>query len=854
MSENGHLPRVNGSGRATASSPAGSRIVIVGGGIAGQSVCEQLRERDPEVSVTLVCAEPHLPYDRVHLSDLLSGEEPSGPLGELQLRPEEWYDDNRIEVLLDVRVERIDPLAGELALSSGDTLAYDKLALALGSQPLMPPIPGIDLAGVYAYRGPNDTSAIRAAAAEASYAAVIGGGLLGLEAARGVQAQGCPVTVVHLMDRLMERQLDAGAAQMLLPAMEELDMEVMLERQTAELLGEDGCVRGLRFSDGEELAADLVAVSIGIRPEKELAELAGIDCNRGVIVDDRLRTSEPDVVALGECAEHRGVVYGIVAPIYEHAKVAADTLLERDGDDYRGSLPWAKLKVAEVDLVSIGDVEGDGGATSALADRREYRKIAIRDGRMAGAILLGDTRGTEALLEAVRSGERIDDPLARLAEAAEAGPEDLPDEAQVCDCNGVCKGDIVRAVTEDGMSSKQEVMRVTRAGTGCGSCKPLVSDIVAIAGGGNEPAYLCPCRKQTREDVAEQIMAKGYEAVSEVSEACGTGRECGLCKPALAYLVSQINDNRHREERSARHINDRVHANIQNDGTFSVVPRMRGGVTNSDQLRRIADAADKYGVRMIKVTGSQRIDLLGVQKEDLPAIWEDIGMPSGHAYGKAIRMVKSCVGTDFCRFGLGDSIKLGVELEGAWEGLHTPAKVKSGVSGCPRNCAEATVKDIGVVAIEGGWQVYVGGAAGGTVRKGDVLTTVETAVEAQRIATAFLQLYREHASFKERTYDFVPRFGLEEIREQVLDEDHQAALIERYRLAKTAAAAGDPWLERRRPYHPRQFASLDPVELPQAGLPGADGPGDPDPGDAPDDGHPADRELELVGPPPEADK
>ena len=798
------------SGVESSSDPA--RIVIVGGGIAGQSLCERLRERDRDVDVTLVCAEPHLPYDRVHLSDLLSPDAPSGPLGELQLRPEEWYEDNRIDVLVDTKVERIDLLGHELTLSNGETLGYDRLALAIGSQPLMPPLPGIDLDGVYAYRGPTDTTAIRAAAAEASHAAVIGGGLLGLEAARGIQAQGCPVTVVHLMDRLMERQLDAGAAQMLLPAMEELDMEVTLERQTEEILGEDGHVRGLRFADGEELAADLVAVSIGIRPEKELAERAGIDCNRGILVDDRLRTSEPDVLALGECAEHRGVVYGIVAPIYEHAKVAAATLLDHDGDEYRGSLPWAKLKVAEVDLVSIGDVEGDGGATSALAERREYRKIAMRDGRMVGAILLGDTRGTEALLEAVRSGERVEDPLARLAEAAEAGPEELPAEAQVCDCNGVCKGDIVRAVTEDGMSSKQEVMSVTRAGTGCGSCKPLVADLVAIAGGSDEPAYLCPCRKQTREHVAEQIMENGYEAVSEVSEACGTGRECGLCKPALAYLVSQINDNRHREERGARHINDRVHANIQNDGTFSVVPRMRGGVTTPDQLRRIADAAERYEVPMVKVTGAQRIDLLGVKKEDLPAVWRDIGMPSGHAYAKALRHVKSCVGTDFCRFGIGDSTKLAIEMEERWEGLHTPAKVKCGVSGCPRNCAEATVKDIGAVAVEGGWQVVIGGAAGGTVRKGDVLTTAETPEQALEAATAFLQYYREHGEYKERTYDFVPRIGLERIREEVLGEAAGARLRERFRLAKAAAAARDPWLERDEPYHPYQFSELGAVD------------------------------------------
>ena len=353
-------------------------------------------------------------------------------------------------------------------------------------------------------------------------------------------------------------------------------------------------------------------------------------------------------------------------------------------------------------------------------------------------------------------------------------------------------------------------MRVTRAGTGCGSCKPLVAEIVTMAGGSNEPAYLCPCRKQTREELARTILEEGYEAVSEVSQACGTGRECGLCKPALAYLVSEINDNRHREERDARYINDRVHANIQNDGTFSVVPRMRGGVTTADELRRIADAADKYEVRCIKVTGGQRIDLLGVKKEDLPAIWGDIGMPSGHAYAKAVRTVKTCVGTEFCRFGLGDSMQLGVEMEKLWEGLHTPAKVKAGCSGCPRNCAEATVKDIGVVAVEGGWQVCVGGAAGGNVREGDMIATVETTAEVLRVATAFLQHYRENAAYKERTYDFVPRYGLEEV---VVRGDGDGA-------GRCSSASG--WRRRRwqprtrgssarSPYHPRQFRELDPV-------------------------------------------
>jgi nitrite reductase (NADH) large subunit len=801
-------------------------IVIVGGGIAGQSLCEALRERDPHVGITLVCGEPHWPYDRVQLSELLVGD---GAVTQLQLRPEEWYEDRGIDVRLGRWVTRLDPLGRAVELDGGEVLPYARLALATGSHAVVPELPGRDLPGVHVYRGPEDCEAIRAAAGRARRAAVVGGGLLGLEAARGIQARGCPVTVVHLADRLMNRQLDAEGGRLLLGAMEELGMDVLLGRRTERIVG-NGRVAGLELRGGEALEADLVVLSVGIRPEKTLAELADLDCSRGIIVDDRLRTSEPDIVAVGECAEHRGRIYGIVAPIYEQVRVAADTLLDLEGPGYVGSVPWAKLKVAEIDLVSIGEVDGDGGAASSDHAARSYRKLSVRGGRAAGAILMGSTRGTEALLAAVRSLEEIQDPLARLAEAAKAGPEDLPDSAQVCDCNGVCKGAIVGAVRDEGLSTVQEVVAATRAGTGCGSCKPLVTELVAVAGGSDGPTFLCPCKRQTREWLAAEIAQRRYEAVSEVTEACGTGRECGLCKPALAYLVSEINDNRHREERAARHINDRVHGNIQNDGTFSVVPRMYGGVTTPDQLRRIADAADKYGVRMVKVTGGQRIDLLGVRKEDLPDIWRDIGMPSGHAYAKAVRQVKTCVGTEFCRFGLGDSTRLGIDMEREWEGLHTPAKVKSAVSGCPRNCAEATVKDIGVVAVEGGWQVVIGGAAGASVRRADLLAQVETRDEAMRVATTFLQFYRENAAYKERTYDFVPRVGLEAIREQVLGERSGARLRERFQIAKAAAAARDPWLERDEPYHPRQFTDLDPVRV--------------------DDDAAAERGLAPVGPPP----
>jgi nitrite reductase (NADH) large subunit len=781
-------------------------IVIVGGGIAGQSVCEEVRLRDPGVPITLVCGEPSAPYDRVRLSEILvSGEDPQT----LQLRPAEWYDDHDVTLMVGRTVTWVDAQRGVLGLDDVEELHFDRLVLATGSQPLMPPIPGIDLAGVHPFRGPEDCEAIRCAAAtgDIERAAVIGGGLLGLEAARGIAAQGCAVTVVHLLDRLMERQLDAGASALLGPALAGLDIDVELERNTQQIIGPERA-HGLRFTDGSELLADLVVVSIGIRPETTLARAMGVVCDRGIIVDDAMRTSIPGVFAVGECAQHRGLVYGLVAPIHDQARVAAATLASQEAT-YGGSVPSAKLKVAGIDLVCAGEAVGEYEAVVTDAATGVYRKLTVRDGRVVGTVLLGDTRGAESLVAAVRAHDLVDNPLQALADASLAGPADLPDSAQICDCNGVCKGQLVAAVMDGGCATPREVMAVTRAGTGCGSCRPAVFEIVAAATGGlsDEPAYLCPCRKQTRERLAARIRDEGMQSVSEVATACGTGRECGVCKPALAYLVSEVCANTHREERDARFINDRVHANIQRDGTFSVVPRMYGGVTTPAELRRIADVAEKYEVPLVKVTGGQRLDLLGVRKQDLPNIWRDLDMPSGHAYAKAVRTVKTCVGTDFCRFGLGDAIGLGIEMEKLWEGLHTPHKVKSGVSGCPRNCAEATVKDIGCVAVEGGWQVRAGGAAGGNVREADILATVETRGEALRVATTFLQYYRENADYKERTYDFIPRIGLEKVREIVLGERTGAALRERLRIAK--AAVKDPWLERDDPYHPRQFGDLD---------------------------------------------
>jgi nitrite reductase (NADH) large subunit len=782
-----------------------SGILVVGGGIAGQSVCERVRERDPDVPLTLLCKEPELPYDRVALSRLLAGETTPDAL---RLRPAEWYADRDI----DVRFAAADDLrldSGECVLAGGGVVRFDRAVLCTGSDPLLPPLEGIDLPGVIAFRDPGDCAAIAERAESARHAVVIGGGLLGLEAARGIVGLGCPTTVIHLVDRLMERQLDPGAAALLLAAMCELGVEVRLETATTSLIGAEA-VEGLRFVDGSELEADVVVVSIGIRPQVELARRSGLEIGRGIVVDDKMVTSQARALAVGECAEHRGMVYGLVAPIHEQAAVAAQTLTS-GGAAYTGSVQSAKLKVMGVDLVAVGEASGAREVVSADTAAGSYRKLVLdADGQAAGAVLLGDTRGHELLLEKVKLREPVADLLGLLQQAGESSAADLPDSAQVCNCNGVCKGEIAAAIRDKSLGSTQEVVTVTRAGAGCGSCKPLVKEILALErnGAAEEPAYLCPCRKQTREQLGAVVRERGLESVSALGDACGAGRDCGACKPGLAYLVSQVQENRHREERHARFINDRVHANIQNDGTFSVVPRIRGGVTNPGELRRIADVAERHGVRMVKITGGQRIDLLGLRKEQLPAVWEELGMPSGHAYAKAVRTVKTCVGTDFCRFGLGDAIEVGIELERRMEGLYTPHKVKSAVSGCPRNCAESYVKDIGLVAVEGGWEVYVGGAAGGTVRKGDLLDTVEDSESALRLALAFLQHYREQADYLERTYAYLERVGIGAVREAVLDPARQSELLERYAIAK-AAADPDPWLERRSPVHPKQFAELD---------------------------------------------
>ncbi len=746
---------------------------------------------------------------------------------EIFLNPLAWYRDNDITLRVGVRATEVDTYARKVFADDGSVVAYDKLLLATGSRPFVPPIEGLSdadgnlKAGAFAFRTIDDCNAMRAHAAQPRRVVVLGGGLLGLEAARALKEHVAEVHVVHGTSTLMNQQLDSEAGAILKAGVEKLGVQVHLEKRTVAVLG-DGQVTGITFSDGTGIDTDLLVVATGIRPRVDLARGAGLAVQRGIVVDDQLRSvDDPDVYAVGECVEHRGLVYGLVAPLWEMAAVLADHLTGANPTAaYRGSKLATKLKVAGLEVAVMGLKEpeqpGDEFVRVSEPTRGRYKTIVARDGRLVGATLLGDLSRVAFLTQAFDRGTALPDERLALLFDLGGPPEavstaELPDDVQVCNCNGVTKG-AIRACVAGGTATIKGVMEATRAGTGCGSCKALVADVVGWAAGGaveDDPSsswYVAGVPLGKAELVAA-VRAQGLRSVSSVFAALAGGVEHAPSKPGLASLLKVVWAAEYEDERDARFVNDRVHANVQNDGTFSVVPSIPGGITTSDQLRRIAEVADRYQVPMIKLTGGQRIDLLGVKKDDLPRVWSDLGMPSGYAYGKTMRTVKTCVGIEFCRFGLGESTTLGLQIEDRFKGLESPAKMKLAVAGCPRNCSEAMVKDVGVVAIEGGrWEIYVGGAAGASVRKGDVLATVDSHEEVVRLSGRFLQYYREEARYLERTYDFVPRVGIEHLRAVVVEDAEGVAARLDLALEASVDAYHDPWLEAAEPRTPNQFS------------------------------------------------
>ncbi|MFP3793846.1 NADPH-nitrite reductase [Bacillus subtilis] len=780
------------------------QLVLVGNGMAGVRAIEEiLSVAKDEFQITIFGAEPHPNYNRILLSKVLQGDT---DIKDITLNDWDWYEENNIQLYTNETVIKVDTENKTVITDADRIQPYDELILATGSVPFILPIPGADKKGVTAFRDIKDTDTMLAASKQYKKAAVIGGGLLGLEAARGLLNLGMDVSVIHLAPFLMERQLDATAGRLLQNELEKQGMTFLLEKQTEEIVGDDR-VEGLRFKDGTSIEADLVVMAVGIRPNTTLGAESGIPVNRGIIVNDYMQTEIPHIYAVGECAEHRGIAYGLVAPLYEQAKVLAKHICGIETKPYEGSVLSTQLKVSGVEVFSAGDFnESEEKKTIKVFDEQDgiYKKIVLRGNQIVGAVLFGDSSEGNRLFSMIQKEADISEtskisilqPLSQ--EAGTSITAAMSDDEIICGCNGVSKGAIIQAIQEKGCSSTDEIKACTGASRSCGGCKPLVEEILQHTLGSDFDASaqkesICGCTTLSRDEVVEEIKAKGLSHTREVMNVLGwkTPEGCSKCRPALNYYLGMINPTKYEDDRTSRFVNERMHANIQKDGTYSVVPRMYGGVTNSTDLRKIADVVDKYEIPLVKMTGGQRIDLIGVKKEDLPKVWEDLDMPSGYAYGKTLRTVKTCVGEQFCRFGTQDSMALGIALEKKFEGLNTPHKVKMAVSACPRNCAESGIKDLGVVGIDGGWELYVGGNGGTHLRAGDLLMKVKTNEEVLEYAGAYLQYYRETANYLERTSAWLERVGLSHVQSVLNDPEKRQELNDR--MNETLSVHKDPW-------------------------------------------------------------
>ena len=790
------------------------KLVMVGNGMAGVRALEELLKLAPDMyDVTVFGAEPHPNYNRILLSPVLAGEQ---TVDDIVLNPLDWYSDNNITLHVGKKVVKIDRTHREVETSDGMRVGYDRLLLATGSNPFILPVQGADLPGVISFRDIADVDAMVQASSQYQHAVVIGGGLLGLEAANGLMKRGMQVSVVHIGPWLMERQLDEPAARLLQKSLEEKGMKFLLQKQTAELVrGESGRVCAIKFKDGDSAPADLVVMAVGIRPNTELAESSGLHCNRGVVVSDTMQTFDPRIYSVGECAAHRGIAYGLVAPLFEQAKVAANHLAQHGISRYQGSVTSTKLKVTGIDLFSAGDFMGGEGTESILYSDPiggVYKKLVIRDNKLVGGVMYGDTVDGAWYFSLLRDGKNVNelrdhlmfgqDHCGNLGHSGINKAASMTDDMEVCGCNGVCKGDIVKAIREKGLFTLEDVRKHTKASGSCGSCTGLVEQILAVTAGGDYSATpktksMCGCTEHTHEEVRAAIRQNKLLTIPQVQQFMewDTPNGCASCRTALNYYLISTWPGEAEDDPQSRFINERAHANIQKDGTYSVIPRMWGGNTTPAELRRIATVAEKYNIPTVHVTGGQRIDLLGVKKADLPKVWADLDMPSGHAYGKALRTVKTCVGSEWCRFGTQNSTQMGIDLEKAFFKMWAPHKVKLAVSGCPRNCAEVAIKDVGIIGVDSGWEIYVAGNGGIKTEVAQFLIKVKTEAEVMEYSGAFLQLYREEGRYLDRTVHYVERVGLDYVKKKILDDhDGRRALYERLMFALSVEK--DPWVER----------------------------------------------------------
>ncbi|MFY0781225.1 nitrite reductase large subunit NirB [Peribacillus simplex] len=769
------------------------KLVLIGNGMAGLRCVESIIMNDPNAfEITIFGSEPHVNYNRILLSTVLQG---NTSFEDIAINERNWYTKHNIQLFTGETVVKIDKVTQKIKTDKEREVYYDKLIIATGSVPFILPVTGVDKEGVIAFRTIEDCQKMIDTSRKYKKAVVIGGGLLGLEAARGLLNLGMEVNVVHLAEHLMERQLDSTASILLQKELENQGMHFLLQKETQEIIGNERVER-VRFKDGTELEADLVVMAAGVRPNIQLAKESGIDINRAIIVNDYLETSVANIYAVGECAEHQGIVYGLVKPLYEQGEVLAKHICEMKCQGYQGSVLSTQLKVSGVELFSVGDFLGDETTKSITTfDELDgiYKKVVFQGRKIIGAVLYGDTKASTRLLDMILKRQEVSSEekgaLFQTPGTTEGLIASMANHDIICNCNAVSKGAIIDAVQNKGLTTVEQVKQCTKASGSCGGCKPAVTELLAyiqsnLSDEANLQKIMCPCTTLTEDEVVYQMQLQDLTSVQAVMDVLewGNSEGCSICRPALSYYLGMIHPE-YETRQQTLFINDQKNATVQSDNHYSVIPQMYGGMTNAEDLRKIANVADKYDISQVAVTSEQRIHLMGVKKEDLPGVWADLDMPLSSKYGNTVQNVKTCIGEHVCQCDKQQSLLLAVDLEKRFEHLLTPYRIKMGISACMHNGAGSTTKDIGVMGVDRGWEIYVGGSSGRNVRAGELLCVAGTNEEAIEIIICFIQYYRETANYLERTWQWIERVGLIHVREVLFDKELSQQLSQRLEMA-----------------------------------------------------------------------
>ncbi|MFB3159974.1 nitrite reductase large subunit NirB [Neobacillus sp. 179-J 1A1 HS] len=766
------------------------KLVLVGNGMAGVRCIEEILKLDPTgFEITIFGSEPHVNYNRILLSSILQG---STSFGDITLHDREWNEHHQINLFTGETVIEIDKHLQVVETDQHRIVSYDYLIIATGSVPFSLPIPGTDKQGVVTFRTMEDCQKIIEFSKKNKKAVVIGGGVLGLEAAKGLLNLGMDVNVVHIGSYLMERQLDETAARMLQVELESQGMKFLFQKETKEIVG-DICAKGVVFKDGTKVEADLIVMAAGVRPNVQLAQNSGIETNRAILVNDFMETSEPNIYAVGECVEHRGVVYGLVQPLYEQGKVLAKRICGTEGPGYEGSVLSTQLKISGIDLFSVGAIHDKKSSIQSIKIydevQRVYKKVVFQDHKIIGAVLFGDTKERTKLLDMILKHQDVSD-IFKVSLFAQAKDDDfsfasIPASKIICNCNSVTKGTIQEAIQREGLTTVEEIKKCTKASSSCGGCKPLVSDLLSYIQNNEvekiseEKSCLCSCTPLNDDEVVQEIERQGLTTIQEVMKVLGwkNSEGCSTCRPAINYYLGMINPE-YESKQQALFINEKMNAVIQSNGTYTLIPQMYGGITNPEQLKKIAHVAEKYQIDNVAITSDQRIHLLGVKKEDLSDVWAELNMPLSSPQANGVQNIKTCIGEHICSCDKKSSIELAISLEKQLEFLTTPYRIKMGISSCLHNGAGSTTKDVGIIGVDRGWEIYIGGSSGRNVRSGELLCVAATTEEAMELIRGFVQYYRETANYLERTWQWVERVGLVHVREVLFDVELRQQLLE----------------------------------------------------------------------------